>query len=82
MRASWGERGDRNLTRMDSIAARLGVRPQDGYVDAVQWSYAFRRCVFCGAVEACEKWLQSGGAPNGYRDFCPNAGFFDRERYT
>jgi len=80
MRVSWGEQGNRNLKRMDLMVARLGARPHDDHLDAVQWAYAFRRCVFCGATEACEKWLQTDATPDGYHDFCPNAGFLDRER--
>lgn len=80
MRARWGEQGDRNLTRMDSIVARLGARPHDDDLNALEWGYAVRRCVFCGATRACEEWLQSGGSPDGFHDFCPNAGFFERER--
>jgi len=80
MRASWGEQGDSNLRRMDLMAARLGARPHDDHLDAVAWAHAVRRCVFCGATEACEAWLQSGATPDGFYAFCPNAGFLDRER--
>lgn len=80
MRASWGDRGDRNLDQMESMAARLGARPGDDYVSAVEWGYAVRRCVFCAAGEDCAEWLESGVPDECYRDFCPNASFFERQR--
>lgn len=73
---------ERNLELMDAMRVRLGGMqgPQVDRWLASAWGHAARRCAFCSAGEACASWLAAGEADERYRDFCPNAGFFDRLR--
>jgi hypothetical protein len=42
---------------------------------------AVERCLACPAARACAAWLHDPHrAPDGYRDFCPNAGLLDVAR--
>jgi len=46
---------------------------------AVQLQLASRRCYGCLSLMSCRHWLADPRRPmNGYRDFCPNAGLFER----
>jgi len=48
---------------------------------AVQVEIAARRCRDCSRVNACRFWLgQALRNPRAFRDFCPNAGLFERLR--
>jgi hypothetical protein len=46
---------------------------------AVQLRQASRRCRDCGSLPSCRHWLADPHRPaEAYRDFCPNAGLFER----
>ena len=46
---------------------------------SVQLQLASRRCHGCRSLMSCRHWLADPHRPmNGYRDFCPNAGLFER----
>jgi hypothetical protein len=46
---------------------------------AVQLQQAVRRCQGCTNLMSCRHWLKDPHRPaDGYREFCPNAGLFDR----
>lgn len=75
-------RSERNLSLMEAMRARLGEMPgpEAGRWLASAWGHAARRCAFCSAAESCAAWLAAGARDEGYRDFCPNATFFDHLR--
>ena len=68
----------------DLMGAMLAALDVDTTRLARPWNWpavqqAIARCTACAARVACRQWL--GGAadgPGGYRDFCPNAGLFER----
>jgi hypothetical protein len=79
MDASWTERADRNLQRMQRLMERAGIAPprEMDVPVSLGWAHAARRCAFCRSSEQCERWLQGAGEPDAYREFCPNARFFE-----
>jgi hypothetical protein len=75
-------RFDGNLRLMETMRERLGPLPgpEESYGKAFAWGQAARRCAFCHSSRACKAWLEAGGGDSGYREFCPNAAFFDQLR--
>ncbi|MFV8833986.1 DUF6455 family protein [Aquisalimonas sp.] len=39
---------------------------------------AFQRCLRCTRAGSCRRWLDGRYPDTGYREFCPNAGLFER----
>jgi len=61
----------------------LAVDPKRTETDwgAVQVGIAARRCQDCRSVYTCRVWLgQKLRNPRAFRDFCSNAGLFERLR--
>jgi hypothetical protein len=79
MVSSWSERADGNLLRMQRLMKRAGIKPPwaADVPTTLGWAHAVRRCAFCRMSAECEQWLQGAGASGQYREFCPNAGFFE-----
>lgn len=47
----------------------------------VQLQHAIRRCESCRALMTCRFWLRDPHrVPRAFREFCPNAGMFERFR--
>ena len=80
MDAKWTERADKNLHRMQQMMGRAGVAPprEMDVPTSLGWAHAARRCAFCRLSEECERWLEGAGATDAYREFCPNARFFEQ----
>lgn len=65
---------------MDAMMRQLGVAPEAVY-GAGRGESAARRCLHCGQVDACSRWLTApGAAPTAWQTFCPNAGLFEQLR--
>jgi hypothetical protein len=75
----WRLRRDRAPAGLGLMLARHGL--DWGRLAAVgsigEVSSALDRCAECRARARCAQWLESGER-DGYRDFCPNAAFFER----
>lgn len=84
MQLDWMDRCDRNLSKMQRVEARLGVAPTptNTLEQIGSRAHAARRCAFCTEGEACDTWLEAGAAGDAWFDFCPNAGYYLRERGT
>jgi hypothetical protein len=68
---------------MAAMMLTLGVDPEKMATEwgRVQLQHAIRRCAGCRALMTCRFWLRSvHREPRAFRDFCPNAGMFERFR--
>ena len=66
---------------MAAMMLTLSVDPEKMTTDwgGVQLAQAIRRCQDCRALHTCRYWLGDVHRdPRAFRDFCPNAGLFDR----
>ena len=68
---------------MTAMMQAVAVNPARVHTEwgAVQLQIAVRRCQDCKAVNTCRFWLgQALRNPRAFRDFCANAGLFERLR--
>ena len=68
---------------MTTMMLTLAVDPDKMATDwgRVQLQQAVRRCQNCKALMTCRYWLRDVHRdPRAFRDFCPNAGVFERFR--
>ena len=68
---------------MAAMMLTLSVDPEKMATDwgSVQLAQAVRRCEDCRALYTCRCWLGDVHRnPRAFRDFCPNAGLFERFR--
>jgi hypothetical protein len=65
------------------MMVKLGIDPARAAREArgAQLAAAARRCLFCAATGACERWIETAdSAAASPPSFCPNADFFERVR--
>ena len=79
------KRGSPEAPRKEMLAMMLtlGVDPEKMATawGRVQLQHAIRRCEGCRAMMPCRFWLRDVHRdPRSFRDFCPNAGMFERFR--
>jgi hypothetical protein len=68
---------------MAAMMLTLGVDPDRMATEwgRVQLQHAIKRCEGCRALMTCRYWLRDAHRdPRAFRDFCPNAGMFERFR--
>jgi hypothetical protein len=68
---------------MTAMMLTLDVDPEKMATEwgSVQLQHAIRRCESCRALMTCRFWLRDVHRdPRSFRDFCPNAGMFERFR--
>jgi hypothetical protein len=68
---------------MATMMLTLSVDPEKMATDwgRVQLQHAVRRCQGCRALYTCRYWMRDVHRdPRAFRDFCPNAGLFERFR--
>ena len=68
---------------MTAMMLTVAVDPEKMATDwgSVQFQHAVRRCEDCRALMTCRHWLgDAHRSPRAFRDFCPNAGLFERFR--
>jgi hypothetical protein len=68
---------------MAAMMLTIAVEPDKMATDwgRVQLQHAVRRCRNCSALMTCRYWLGDPHRdPRAFRDFCPNAGMFERFR--
>jgi len=68
---------------MAAMMLTLAVDPDKMMTDwgRVQLQHSVQRCYDCKSLYTCRFWLcDSHRDPRAFRDFCPNAGLFERFR--
>ena len=69
--------------RVGMMAGWLGIDPQAFEARRPLLNDMVKRCAACRSKVICAWWLAEGGAPDAYREFCPNAGrFVELSRYV
>ncbi|MBI3708593.1 MAG: hypothetical protein HY246_13095 [Proteobacteria bacterium] len=69
--------GPRSRELLKGMYARLSVSDEAPRRDPAVARAIERQCLVCAAQRRCRHWLASGGNPDEYREFCPNAEMLD-----
>jgi hypothetical protein len=69
---------ERHARLMGEMMQRFGALQGDDVTisEAMSMERAARRCMDCGAVEDCERWMEQTEGTDGAERFCPNAKLF------
>jgi hypothetical protein len=68
----------RSRPLLDSMILRLGLEREFALAGPQLARDIERRCATCGAQARCSAWMRRGRVSDDHRQFCPNAGNFER----
>ncbi|TCT08408.1 hypothetical protein EDC22_10984 [Tepidamorphus gemmatus] len=69
---------ERHARLMGEMMRRYGTLQGDTITicEAMSLERAARRCMDCGSVEVCARWMEQTEGTDGAERFCPNAKLF------